>query len=113
LQNFVNSLGSAIFCAADPEKALRLILQGEATPGPKEKCEYRDSMIAAYVEERKRGGMTANAAYDVVRQGLFDEGVGIGPDAIRRIHTKMMKDEPAAVKAALAWRALSQKNGDV
>jgi hypothetical protein len=92
LRNFVASIASAIFLSNDPEKALTLILHGHPRKGAKKKNDYRDFMIAADVEERKRKGETLDAAYDAVRDALGKEMAARGPDAVRRIHARLMKD---------------------
>jgi hypothetical protein len=65
---------------------LALILHGRPRKGAKRKNDYRDFMIAADVEERKRMGETLDAAYSAVRVALGKEKAARGPDAVRRIH---------------------------
>jgi hypothetical protein len=109
LRNFVASISSAVFLADDPGKALSLILYGHPRRGAKKKNVYRDFMIAADVEERKRKDETLDAAYDAVRDALGKEMAARGPDAVRRIHARIMKDEGARleVEAELAMRKIS------
>jgi hypothetical protein len=108
LKNFVDSIATSVFLADDPEKALGEILLARPRRGPKTKNDYRDRMIAADVEELRRNGETLDAAYDAVRGRLANEKRVRGPDAIRKIYARIMKDDRAsvAVKAELAFRKL-------
>ena len=96
LKNFVDSIATSVFLADDPEKALGEILLARPRRGPKTKNDYRDRMIAADVEELRRNGETLDAAYDAVRCRLDKENALRGPDAIRKIHARIMEDEGGA-----------------
>lgn len=108
LSNFWGGISRQVLTADDPAEALAAILRLPPRRGPKEKNAYRDHMIAADVEELKREGKTLAEAYDTIQRKLTGEKAGIGVDAIRKVHAKIMADKEGrlAVNAELALRKL-------
>jgi hypothetical protein len=91
LRLFTQELAHVVLVSDDPLKKLKEILHGKAKRGPPKGAAQREIEIAAAVEERMRGGMTAKAAYDDVCRDKTVARQWKPPhnDGIRKIHEKM------------------------
>jgi hypothetical protein len=91
LRLFTQELAHVVLVSDDPLKKLKEILHGKAKRGPPKGAAQREIEIAAAVEERMRGGMTAKAAYDDVCRDKTIARQWKPPhnDGIRKIHEKM------------------------